>query len=188
MLNANPDIRELTGTDLEEVVAENPHQRFELIEGVLYEMPPTGIEHGNREFRVAYVLEKYNEKHQWGTILTGEVGFYTRDNKKTVRAADVAFISYSRMAADETVRSYGEIAPELIVEIVSPGDRAGEIETKVYEWLDFGVSIVWIVYPQSQRIHVFTDKRQPEIYSKDDILTGGDVLSGLEIAINDIFK
>ncbi len=126
-------IKSLTGNDLLEIVAENPDKRFELIEGELIEMSPTGIEHGKHEFLVALTLATYNKRHKWGTILTGKTGYYTRGDDKIVRAADVAFISYDKMPADKTPFGYGTVAPELVVEVVSPGDRAGEIEGKVQD-------------------------------------------------------
>ncbi len=181
-------IKSLTGDDLLEIVAENPGKRFELIEGELIEMSPTGFDHGKFEFLVALVLADYNKSHKWGTILTGETGFYTRGDDKTVRAADVAFISYEKIPAGESHPGYGKVAPELVVEVVSPSDRAGEIENKVQEWLDFGVLLVWVVYPQNRRVHVHSDGKQFTILNADDAITGGDVLPGFSAKVNQFFE
>lgn len=179
--------KDLTGEDLLTISANNPDTRYELIEGELIEMPPTGLEHGKFEFRIAKLIDRFVEEHRLGTVMTGEVGYHTRSDDKTVRAADVAFASYERMPQDETPSNYGNIAPELIVEIVSPNDSATKIEEKVNEWLDFGVSLVWIVYPKTKHIHVFTHDRSGTILRSDDTLTGADVLQGFKVAVSDLF-
>ncbi len=178
----------LTGDDLLEIVAANPDKRYELIEGQLVEMNPTGIAHGKYEFQAGLILYEYNREHHWGTILTGETGFYTRAGKQTVRAVDVAFISYNRLPAGDPPAGYGTVAPELVVEVVSPFDRASDIEAKAQEWLDFGVLLVWVVYPQVRQLHVHTRDHQPQILTLDDTLTGGDVLPGFGTKVSAFFE
>ncbi|MCB9458194.1 MAG: Uma2 family endonuclease [Anaerolineaceae bacterium] len=179
------ELKLLTGEDLAEVVAEHPDRRFELIAGRLIEMAPTGLQHGSTENRIAAVLNQYSQGR--GTVLVGEVGFYTRQNDQTVRAADVAFISYKRMPMGQVPAGYGTIAPELIVEVVSPNDRAADIESKVQEWLDFGAMMVWVVYPQTQRLHVYLADEQPRILAQTDTLDGGTALPEFSIALSEIF-
>jgi Uma2 family endonuclease len=123
-------IQTLTGEDLLSISANNADKRYELIEGELIEMPPTGLVDGKHEFRVAKLIDRFVEEHNLGTVMTGEVGYYIRGHDKTVRAADVAFASYERMPKDETPSNYGKIAPELVVEIVSPNDAATKIAEK----------------------------------------------------------
>ena len=175
----------LTGHDLAEIVAEQPDKRYELIEGRLIEMAPTGLQHGSTENRIAAVLNQYNQGR--GTVLVGEVGFYTRQDEQTVRAADVAYISYERLPADQLPAGYGTIAPELIVEVVSPYDRAADIESKVQEWLGFGVLMVCVVYPQTRRLHLYTPGEQPHILTRSDRLNGGSALPDFSIALEEIF-
>ena len=178
----------LTGDDLLEITAENPGKHYELIEGDLVEMSPPGIEHAQVENQSAYLLTGYNKQARLGRVLTGEVGFYTREGNFDVRAADVAFISYTRLPADQPHPGYGRIAPELVIEIVSPHDRADRIEEKVQEWLDFGVLAVWVIYPQTRRIHVFQRGQQPLILRADDTITGDPALPGFSAAVHEFFE
>lgn len=175
----------ITATELEEIVAENPDMRYELIEGQLIEMPPTGIQHSGYEFWIAHLIQQWNEQVKFGRVLTGEMGFYTRGDNKTVRAADVALVSYQRMP--EMPTGYTDIVPELVVEVVSPNDRASDIEAKAQEWLTFGVSLVWVVYPKQQRIHVYESQQTANILTVDDALTGGNTLPALSISVHNIF-
>jgi Uma2 family endonuclease len=130
----------LTGDDLLKM-SEEATEGYELIEGELVKMVPTGVEHSNVENGTAFQLTLFNKQHKLGRILTGKIGFYIRGNDRTVRAADVAFISYERLPVDASLEGYSRIAPDLVVEVISPGNTAEEMEEKVREWFDFGVQV-----------------------------------------------
>jgi Uma2 family endonuclease len=178
----------LTGDDLLEIVAQNSDKRYELIEGELIEMPPPGLEHAEVENRAAFLLTSHNKKVKLGRVLTGEAGFYTQGHDHQVRGEDVAFISYSRWPADQPNPGYGRVAPELVIEVVSPNDRADKIEVKVQEWLDFGALLVWVIYPQTCRIHVFRHAQQSVILRVDDPITGEDAFPGFSAVVREFFE
>ena len=79
-------------------------------------------------------------------------------------------------------------APDLAVEVVSPGDRAEEIETKTQEWFEGGTQEVWIVYPRTKTIHVHRSASEVTVLHLKDVLTGGAVLPGFEYPISEIFS
>ena len=177
----------LTGDDLLEL----PHgmgERYELIEGRLIAMPPTNLEHGTNEFGVAFQLGLFNKQRKLGRVMTGEPGFYTRGDKHTVRAADVAFISYERLPAGPLEKGFSHVPPELVVEIVSPNDKADEIEAKVREWLQFGVRLVWVVYPEARRVHVYTTPDHARILEAQDTIDGSAVLPGFSALVSAFFE
>ena len=66
-------------------------------------------------------------------------GFVLGRGPDTVRAPDVAFISSDRLQSEEIPDSFIEMAPDLVVEVVSPGDSRREVEEKVEDWLQAGV-------------------------------------------------
>ncbi|PJF34373.1 MAG: Uma2 family endonuclease, partial [Candidatus Thermofonsia Clade 1 bacterium] len=136
----------LTSDDLLAIQAQTG-KRYELIEGKLIEMAPTGLLHGSIEFRIALLLGQYVAQRALGHVLVGEVGFYTRGDAHTVRGADIAFIRAEKIPEQGLPEGFSSIAPDLVVEVVSPHDRGAEIVAKVAEWLAFGVEAVWIVYP-----------------------------------------
>lgn len=69
-----------------------------------------------------------------------EVGIYTRRNPDTVRAADGAFISDERYAQPKQTHGFLDVAPDLIVEILSPDDRWSEIKQKLREYFSWPAS------------------------------------------------
>jgi Uma2 family endonuclease len=159
----------------------------ELVEGELVKMAPTGFEHGDVEGAGIELLRRWNRQHKLGKVSGGEVGFYTRHDDRTVRAADIVFMSHARLKAFET-SGYGTVAPELVVEVMSPHDSASEIEEKAHEWLKFGVLLVWVIYPKTQRIHVFAPDRDVRVLEADATLEGGEVLPGFSVQVRAFFE
>src|SRR5205823_3005622 len=163
---------------------------YELIEGKLVKLTPTKIQHGITTNRATLLLNLYNVEHKFGTLLAAETGFFTRGDDRTVRAPDVALISFKRLPTEklkDVGRDYGKIPPDLVVEVVSPSDKADKIKEKVREWLDFGVATVWVLYPEPQRVHVFT-REQSRILDADDTLDGGEVLPGFTTPVRALFE
>jgi Uma2 family endonuclease len=177
----------LTGEDLLEIQAET-RKSYELIEGELVEMSPTSGVHGAIEFNIALLIGQYVRQHRLGQIVVGEAGFYVRGDEHTVRGADVAFISAAKVPPEGLPTGFLKIAPDLVVEVVSPNDRGTEIVEKVGEWLAFGVAAVWVVYPNTRSVHVYTDPRSSRIFSADDTLEGSGALAGFSTPVRAFFE
>jgi Uma2 family endonuclease len=177
----------LTGDDLLRM-PEEATEGYELIEGELVKMAPTGLEHGNVELNVGAEIRTWNKQHKRGRVFVGETGFYTRGDKGTVRAPDVAFISYERLPAETRIEGYSRIAPDLVVEVISPGNTAEEMDIKIREWFDFGVRLLWAIYPRTRRVHVYTTPDKPIILDADATLDGGEVLPGFSVPIAVFFE
>lgn len=158
----------------------------ELINGRIVRHMPTGHPHGFIENLIAFFLTLFNQEHQLGRVLTGEVGIYTKRGADTVRAADVAFISHQRF---QQVQSTGflDVAPELVVEIMSPGNSWSEVQQKLAEYFAIDVKIVWVIDPQLEQAHVYHSLERITLLKKMDTLTGESLLPGLTIALKDIF-
>jgi Uma2 family endonuclease len=158
----------------------------ELVKGEVIHHMPTGHLHGFFENIVAFFLTLFVREHKLGQILTGEVGIYTRRNPDTVRAADVTFISNQRLARAQA-EGYLDVAPELVVEIMSPGNTWSEVQEKLAEYFAVGVLMVWVVDPQLEQIHVYRSLEQVKLLGKQDALMGEDVLPGFQVALAEIF-
>jgi Uma2 family endonuclease len=82
---------------------------------------------------------------------------------------------------------YWPIAPDLAVEVVSPSDRAAEVLAKVAEYLEAGTRLVWVVYPQTQKIVVYRPSADVQMLSVSDTLEGGDVVPGFACPVAEVF-
>jgi Uma2 family endonuclease len=159
----------------------------ELIEGVVYVAPPPGYRHG----RVASTADRrfgnYVEDHELGVCCGAETGFRIRRNPDTVRAPDFAFISANRVPSDENTPGYIDLAPDLVIEVISPSDRAGYVQRKMQEWIDAGVRLALAFYPDTMRIAVHEPGHVVKILGPDDEFDGGEVLPGFRCQVKDLF-
>ncbi len=158
--------------------------RCELVAGEVIKMSPTNVEHGFLESEIAALLRNFVNEQKIGWVLTGEVGIFTRRNPDSIRAGDVVFISKERMP--KRPRSgFLEVAPDLVVEIVSPSDRWADLHDKLEEYFGIGVQWVWVVEPTRQVIRVYQNPTTVEIVA--DTLHGIGVLAGFELTIPELF-
>ncbi|MBI2939879.1 MAG: Uma2 family endonuclease, partial [Chloroflexi bacterium] len=110
-------------------------KRYELVDGELVEMAPTGVGHGGIEMEVGSLLHSWARRHRLGLVVAGEVLFRLDPAGRLARAADVAFIRRERVPSKEAIDGAYSGAPDLAVEIVSPGDSPQSVQRKVDDWL-----------------------------------------------------
>lgn len=108
---------------------------YELVEGELRRMAPAGFQHGDVAARIGARLWQYAHDHDLGSVVAAETGFLLSRGPDTVRAPDAAFVSRHRLPPEDDHTGFLALAPDLVVEIVSPGDRAGDVAGKVSGWL-----------------------------------------------------
>ena len=160
--------------------------RCELLEGELVTMSPAGYEHGVVAGRLHTRLATFVEQRSLGTVTAAETGFQIGHDPDTVRAPDVGFIRSDRVPPERT-RGYFQGPPDLAVEVVSPGDTAGEVLSKVRDWLLAGCRSVWVVDPTSQTISVYGGSHEPAMLTAADQLTDEAMLPGFRLRVADVF-
>ena len=172
----------LTGADLLEMGDIGPS---ELVKGVITPMSPTQAEHGMLEALLTAALYTFVAKRRLGWVVSGEVGVYMQRSPDTIRAVDVAFISRQRQPRRPA--TFLAVAPELVVEIVSPSDRWDGIRQKLVEYFDAGVDRVWVVEPGQRKVLVFRAPAELTELGEDDTLRGEGVLAGFELPLRELF-
>lgn len=174
-----------TAADLQ-ALPDDLDYRYELVEGRLMKMSPTGGSHGRRSSDLNAALWSYATQHGLGVVLGAETGFnVTRpsERRETVLAPDVAFVRAEHAPLTET-DDFPHVAPDLAVEVASPSDSRRRMGEKARRWLDRGVRLVWVVWPRRREIDVWrAGAAQPCILTAADLLDGGDVLPGFSIPV-----
>src|SRR5438045_3073694 len=95
----------------------------ELVRGKIVPMSPPGWRHGRIAGRIFAILDRYLEDHDIGRGVVNDSGVVTESDPDTVRGADVMYHSYQRLPKDQEPDDYPELPPEIVWEVMSPGDR-----------------------------------------------------------------
>ncbi len=161
--------------------------RRELIRGELFEMPPAGDDHGFVGEEISWRVGTHIRQRRLGRGRMAETGFWIERQPDTVRAPDYAYISYERMSQRPQGRSFSEVIPDLVIEVVSPSDSARYVADKIRMWLDAGVRLALAVYPSTQEIVANHDDGRVERFGVEDTLTCEPVLPGFSCPVADIF-
>lgn len=188
MSTATPAL--MTVEDLD-ALSDNDGIDRELIRGELRERPMTRRNrfHTAVEARVAYLLIHWQRQtNEQGTVASGEVGCIMRRDPDTSFGIDVAYFSQEvvEQQSDETQMFDG--APLLAVEILSPSDKHVEVCEKVREYLDCGVSVVWVVDPDFRTVQVHRQGDPPETFNQTMLLSGGSDLPGFQVPVAELFE
>ncbi len=173
----------ITGEDLARLGDIGPS---ELIKGEIVYMSPTGFWHGRIENRIGSLIERFVRSNDLGEVFSGEVGIYTQRNPDTIRAADVGFVSRGRLAQVKS-KSYLDVAPELVVEILSPDDRWSDLTDKLDEYFAIGVNLIWVVDPRRKQVYVYRSVTDVQRLSVEETLTGGEALPGFSVPVAELF-
>ncbi len=162
-------------------------KKLELIRGELVEMPLSGGRHGCVSSRIDRRLGTFVEQHDLGEVFAAETGFWISHNPDTVRAPDASFVAKGRLPAGEPPIGYLDLAPDLAVEVVSPGDTAGEVQAKVEDWLRAGVRLVWVFYPDTRSVVGYQGLDDVRLLWELDELFGWQVLPGFRCRVRELF-
>ncbi len=174
----------LTADDLLRLHSEGV--RGELIRGVLCETMPTGQEHGAIAANLSFELLSHIRPRRLGIVTTSDSGVLLERDPDTVREPDVAFFSNARGATQPTPK-YAEQVPDLVVEIVSPGDDSDNVFNKARMWLSFGARLVWVVQPGTRSVEVHRSDAPMAVLDEDGELDGLDVLPGFSCPVAAVF-
>lgn len=179
------EARGLTANDLLRLDSEGV--RGEPIRGVLCETMATGIEHGRIVTNLVVELGSFLRSASLGTLVASDSGVWLERDPDTVREPDVAFFSAAKMPLNARITGYAEVAPDLVVEIVSPSDSRREVHDKAHMWLSHGMRLVWVVQPETRTVDVYEADGAAKALGEDDSLDGLDVLPGFTCTVSTVF-
>jgi Uma2 family endonuclease len=119
-----------------------------------------------------------------GDSLECEMEVWTSSTKW--RKPDLSYLTLeqTREAAGGT-----QPIPPFVIEVLSPNDKAKDIKNKTKEYLNAGVQVIWLLYPDAQSVEVYRPNTQNiEECSGDQICSAEPVVKGFKIKAEDVFK
>ena len=175
----------LTSEDL--LAMPDDGKRYELIRGELIEMAPASLDRGRVAARFGRRMGNFVEEHDLGHDVGADAGINIERDPDTVRAPDYGFISYERMAEPPRSQGFADVIPDLVLEVVSPNDRQREIDAKTQMWLEAGVRLVFVAYPETREVYAHHEDGSVVRYGAGDTVAGDPALPGFTCAVDDIF-
>ena len=154
----------------------------ELVDGEI-RLSPGGARHSRVSLRIAARLDASVSGRAYA--FDSSMGF--RLPGGNVRSPDASVVLADRLPGGPSSDDFASVAPDLAVEVVSPGDRRRHVLDKVGEYLDSGVRLVWVIDPRQSRATVFRSLTQAREIGPDDYLDGADVLPGFRCRLGDLF-
>jgi Uma2 family endonuclease len=180
----------LTADDL--IARTDDAWRYELVEGRLVRMPPSGFQHSSVAGDLYIALRAFVDAHQLGSVTLPETGFLLSapGEPDTVLAPDLAFITGGRSPSPGSRDWVGfpRLAPDLAVEIASPSQHRPELAAKARLWLERDTRLVWVLWPSTRQVDVWRrSTTDPTTLDETENLEGEDVLPGFTFPIARLF-
>ncbi|HEY3999328.1 MAG TPA: Uma2 family endonuclease [Candidatus Xenobia bacterium] len=163
-------------------------EEYELDRGVLVPVSQGKPVHGRvvgQIFGELFVFLK--TRPDLGCLYAADTGFILERQPDTLRGADVAFVRHDRLVG-VSEDEWMEGSPDLAVEVLSGGDRPGQVKKKVRQYLASGSRLVWVLEPRRQRIHIYRPDGIVQVLRGGDTLDGDNVLPGFRLAVADVFR
>ena len=173
---------------------ESENERWELINGVAYDMSPAPTrKHQDISRNISMKLSNYLEDKEC-TVYAAPfdvrlpIGFQTDDEIQTVVQPDISVFCDKNKLDDKGAVG----APDLIIEILSPSTAAKDLKEKFFLYESIGVKEYWIADPYNETLTIYIrgeDKKYPRgvVYAEKDKLKVN-IFSDLEMNIEEIFK
>lgn len=176
--------RQLTDAEFDHFVAlpENADRNFEFIAGEIVEVV-SNSKASRTAIKMVSRVSIHVEDKKLGCV-TGADGGYIVYGEKYI--PDAAFVSYARQPKAPDV-PYNPIAPDLAIEVLSPGNTETEMIRKIGNYLAAG-TVLWIADPEQKTIDIYIPHQPRKTLRVGDTLEGGDVLPGFELSVAAIFS
>ena len=173
---------EVLAMTLEEFL-ESDLEDYEYVKGELVPVPPTSAEHGRISTNLFLPLGVYVRENQLGDVYMPDTGFTVGER---IMIPDIAFISRERIPAD--MSKAFPIPPDLAVEVVSRTDALHRVEEKAFAYLEAGTQLVWVLKPVSKTVTVYRSETNIILLTRDDTLTGEEIIKGFSCQVAELFE
>jgi Uma2 family endonuclease len=173
--------------DAEQFLHMPENEGAELVDGRIVEVPMGSLSSwiGGE---LLFLVRLYLSTHDLGWVFPQESGMAVWPNRpRHVRKPDLAFVRRGRLPQGRPGDGWLSVAPDLVVEVVSPGDMVEELEEKLDEYREAGIPLIWVIYPSLEKAHVLRAGRERTELTAGASLDGEDVLPGFRCSLAELF-
>ncbi|MDJ0706509.1 MAG: Uma2 family endonuclease [Leptolyngbyaceae cyanobacterium MO_188.B28] len=163
----------------------NPNWKLErTAQGDLVIMAPTGGETGARNANLLIRLGTWNEQSQLGVVFDSSTGFELPNGAN--RSPDVAWVKCDRWNAlpTEQREKFRPLAPDFVIELMSPSDNLAEVQAKMQEYIDNGVQLGWLFNRSAKQVEIYRPGQPKETLQQPAYLSESNVLPGFILKLD----
>lgn len=182
-------IVKLTDDQFYQLCRENPDVKFERnAKGEIIVMPPTGGETGNFNIEIGADFVIWNRQTKLGVCFDSSTCFKLPNGAN--RSPDVAWIRKERWDAltPEQKKKFPPIAPDFVLELMSPSDNLADTQAKMREYVDSKVKLGWLINPQGKQVEIYRQSQPVEILDSPSELSGEDILPGFILDLKSLLN
>lgn len=187
----SPDLTSLinlTDEGFYEICRANPDIKFERSPGGnLIIMPPTGGGTGYRNSEVNADFVIWNRQKQLGKVFDSSTCFRLPNGGD--RSPDVAWVMQARWDAltPEQQEKFPPLAPDFVLELMSPSDALAEARAKMEEYRSSGVLLGWLINRKLRRVWIYRPDAEVEVLENSSVLSGEDILPDFRLSMKVIW-
>ncbi len=175
-------------TDAEFMALPKDGHRYEIVNGELVDMGSSGALHGNLAIMLSPALFAVVNAQKLGSLFDSSTAFKMKSGNR--RSPDISLFAKERLQGiTELPTGFLDGAPDLAVEVLSPGNTVEEIHDKLVEYFENGTRLAWIIHPSEHYVLVYRFAHEPDRLLKSvDNLDGEEVIPGFTLPVAELFQ
>ena len=157
-------------------------------EGDLVIVPPTGMESGKLNFKLAVAFGVWVEKDGTGIGFDSSSMFSLPNGAK--RSPDLCWIKKERWEAlsKKEQEKFSPICPDFVVELRSPSDSLKRLQKKMEEYVGNGAQLGWLLDPSTRRVYVYHSGAEVEVWEDPETVSGEPLLRGFTLDVRALWE
>ncbi len=178
----------LSDAQFYQLCRENPDVKFERTAiGEIVIMPPTGGETGKRNAGITADFVIWNRQTKLGEVFDSSTCFKLTNGAN--RSPGVAWIAQDRWdtLTPEAQEKFPPIAPDFVLELMSPSDTLRDTQAKMQEYMDNQVKLGWLMNRKTRRVEIYRQGQPVEVLESPASLSGENVLPGFILNLQTIW-
>ncbi len=150
-------------------------------------MAPSGGETGNRNIEISGDFVIWNRQAKLGVLFDSSTGFRLPGGGD--RAPDLAWVAQARWDALSPMEKekFPPIAPDFVLELMSPSDAIAETQAKMAEYIISGVRLGWMINRKLRRVWIYRPHTEVEVLDNPVSLSGEAVLPEFTLSMTTVW-
>jgi Uma2 family endonuclease len=178
----------VTPEQFEELCREYRKLRLELTStGELIVMPPTGAETSRLNFNLTAQFVVWFRQHGHGICFESSAGFILPNG--AIRSPDASWIKREKWdnLTEQEKRGFVHVCPDFVAELRSPSDRLTQLDRKMFEYMENGASLGWLIDPLKRQVYVYRPNEETVVLENPETVSGDPLLPGFKLDLTQLW-